>query len=119
MSVALGLVAAGGASAAERMSDTAYLSAMRCRGLAEARQLDVSAIDSVLKGQKNGRATYIGDRGKQMRREAVQDGRSTDLTRKARIDAELNGACGGFFGPAALQTAQASGGAVDPANARR
>lgn len=96
---ALSVSSASQALSAERLTDSAYLAAMRCRGLAEARQMDATALDALLKKQKSSRELYVGERGKQMRQAGIKDGRSTDLTRKARIDAELGGVCQAFLNP--------------------
>ena len=97
IAAAMGVLGAGQAAAADRLSDVAYLSAMRCRGLAEARQIDAGSLDAMLKVQKRQRATYIAERGSELRRVGVRDGRSADLSRKARVDTELSGACQAYL----------------------
>ena len=111
VTAALACLGAGQVSAAERLSDTAYLAAMRCQGLAEARQMDVSMLETTLKSQKRGRDAYIGDRAKRALQDAERDGRSENLTRKARVDAELAGMCHAYLGQgSALASTGVTGG---------
>ena len=102
---------AGQVSAAERMSDVAFLTAMRCQGLAEGRQMNAASLEASMKTQKRGRELYISDRAKRARQDGARDGGSASVGRKAQVDAELNGVCQAYLGGgAALAGAPNAGG---------
>lgn len=92
--------AAGAASAAERISDVAYLKANRCRGLAAGIEgvVNAEALNSFVKDQRLARAPYIMDRADaefdRARREAKSD------SRKERLTAELTSSCQPYLGGA-------------------
>lgn len=99
--IALAITAvAGSASAAGKMTDVDYLRANRCKGLATSIEgvVDPAALNSVIKAERGARATYIVDRGEEEFQRAKKEGRSAD--RKARLTAELTGACQAYLGDA-------------------
>ncbi|MDO9337364.1 MAG: hypothetical protein EON95_08255 [Caulobacteraceae bacterium] len=92
------LLALAGASAvsaqpAGRLSDSQFIKAARCKGLAKADGVDTKAIDLVLKTNKRGRADWIVDKAMDAQDSAVSEARRADATRKAELAAEWNGAC--------------------------
>jgi hypothetical protein len=94
-------VAAGAAqaqAASARMSDTEYLQAVRCRGLAAAQGIDTAQIDAELKTQKHGRHSYIAERASDTARAARRAAGSGSAAMKAQISAEMQGACQAYFG---------------------
>jgi hypothetical protein len=92
---ALGAVAANAQPG--RLSDTAYLEAARCVGLASSKTMNVAdakAMDAWLKEQSAGRIGYVLDKADQMKMDARRqaDGAKDPLV-KAKLDQELQGAC--------------------------
>jgi hypothetical protein len=99
---ALGLVSAATAAAAAPVSDVDYLRASRCRGIAAGIGADSTAIDAYLKGAGQSRSTIIIDRGKEEFAKAKREGRGEG---KARLSAELSGACAAYVAkPQAVAT---------------
>jgi hypothetical protein len=100
----LGLATA--AEAAERMSDMAYVKASRCKGIAVGVGQDTAALDSLLKEQGRTRESYIRQRAENEMHRARREARSED--RRARLNAELTGACAAF-GSTGAATGAAAG----------
>ena len=95
------LLALAGATAvsaqpAERLSDSQFVKAARCKGLAKADGIDVKAVDAVIKANKRGRADWIIDKAMNAQDEAQAEASRADDTRKAELIAERNGACQAF-----------------------
>ena len=90
-------VAAAPASAAERLTDVAYMTASRCAGLAEAGQVDVTAVKALLDAQRGARDLYIQDKGEEMRQDAVRESHRAKGGAKQRIAAELDGVCKSYL----------------------
>jgi hypothetical protein len=97
------LFAAGAtaASAQPKASDSQYLQASRCAGLASSANLggaDAAGIDGWLKANSEGRPTFITERAGQVRRTAqVQANRASGLE-KQQLTSELGGACASYKG---------------------
>jgi hypothetical protein len=102
ITIAASLLAAAASPAlasSQRLTDTAYLQAVRCRALAEAQGQDVAAVSAVLKAQKGGRAPYIGDRARSMSRDAEREVARAGDYGKGQIAAELSGVCAAYLSP--------------------
>lgn len=99
--IALAIAAvAGSASAAPKLTDVDYLRANRCKGLATSIEgvVDPAALNSLIKSERGARATYVVDRGEEEFQRARKEAKSQD--RKARLTAELTGACRAYLGEA-------------------
>lgn len=98
LAAATTLTGAGSAFAAERVSDLDYLRASRCKGLATTLTgvVDAEAIDAYLKSARNSRSPVVFDRAEGEFDKAKREARSED--RKARLTAELTGACQAYLG---------------------
>lgn len=96
--IAVGIAAAGSASAANRVTDVEFLKANRCKGLATTLTgvVDVSAIDAYIKSVQGARAPYVFDRADTEFDRARREARSDD--RKARLTAELTTECAAYLG---------------------
>jgi hypothetical protein len=95
--VAAGLAAAAAAGAASAASgtDTDYLRASRCKGLASGAlgQVDTAALDAYLKAEGRRRTTNVLDRGQEALDKAKREAARSNEARKAQLTAELNGPC--------------------------
>ena len=91
---ALGVATAAEAAPA-RLSDTAYMQASRCAGLASSGKLggDAAALKTMLKGQSLGREAYVLEKADDMQRAAKREADRADDVMKARLSSELNGVC--------------------------
>lgn len=80
-----------------RLSDTAYLQAARCVGLATSPRMnaaDAKTMSEWLRDQSAGRPGFVLDRADEMKREARrQADHAGDPTIKAKLDAELQSMC--------------------------
>jgi hypothetical protein len=90
---ALGLASAGTVAIAAPVSDVDYLRASRCGGIAAGIGADSSAIDAYLKAAGQSRSTTIIDRGAEEFAKAKREGKGEG---KARLSAELSGACAAY-----------------------
>ncbi|MDB5423817.1 MAG: hypothetical protein JWQ29_1233 [Phenylobacterium sp.] len=93
---AVALLAAGAASAADRVSDLDYMRASRCKGLAVSLGSDTSSLDAFLKDQGRSRQEFVLDRGTEEMNRGKREASKTDL--KARTSAELAGPCLAYTG---------------------
>ena len=84
---------AGAAFAADRLSDTDYVHAARCIGLAEASGVDTSALKSVLKAQSRGRMDFVVDRADTARRDAGRQIKKATGEDLGRLTTERDSAC--------------------------
>ncbi len=84
-----------------RLSDTAYMEAARCAGLANSAKLgstDAPSFVAILKSQSQGRDNYILDKADEMQNSAKKEANHADDFAKARLSAELTGACASLKG---------------------
>lgn len=90
------VLAAGSATAADRVSDVDYLRASRCRGLAAGLGADTTALDTFVKVQGRSRDQFVHQRGEEEaargKRDAKRAGRTAEAT------SELGGPCQAFKG---------------------
>jgi len=89
-------VAATAAFASEgRLSDSQFIKAARCAGLAGA---DAEKFDALIKANKRGRADFVVDKAMTAKSEAARASRSGREGGKSEIAAELAGACATLVG---------------------
>lgn len=94
IAAAVSLASAGLAFAAsDRVTDSQYLAAARCSGLAEGSGQSSDAFDAFLKSQAKGRSGAIADRADVARDKARHAARIANETQKATFAQELRGAC--------------------------
>jgi hypothetical protein len=105
ISTGLLIIAAAGAAATSAMaqpaaSDSQFLQASRCAGLAASANLggDAAGIDGWLKANSEGRPAYVIERADQIRATAkIKANRAAGLE-KDHLAAELGGACATYKG---------------------
>ena len=95
---AVALLAAGSASASDRVSDLDYMKASRCKGLATGLGADSTGLDAFLKAQSRSRSVVVIDRGEKEMMRGKREASKADL--KDRLSAELSGPCLAYSGPA-------------------
>ena len=103
---AVALLAAGAASAGERVSDVDYMKAARCKGIATSLGSDTAGLDAFLKEQGRSRVSYVLDRGQEEMSRGKREAAKTEL--KDRTGAELSGPCGAYMGPSKTMAAAGS-----------
>lgn len=84
------MLALAGASAvsaqpAERLSDSQFIKASRCKGVAKAQGGDTKGVDQLLKVNRQGRADFIVDRATSAQDKAQSDFKRADDTGKAQL----------------------------------
>lgn len=94
-------VSAPAFAAQQRLTDSAYLQAVRCQALAESQGADVTAISAMLKAQKGGRDNFIRERAKSVARDAEREAGNAGDYRQSRIAGELSGVCAAYMNPTA------------------
>lgn len=85
-----GLTATAAFAAEGRLSDSQFIKAARCAGLAGA---DAGKFDALVKANKRGRADFVLDKAMTARSDAARAARSAREGGKAEIAAELAGPC--------------------------
>ncbi len=95
---AAGLLAAGTAAAADRVTDLDYLKASRCKGLATGLGSETAGFDTFLKEQGRSRSVIVIDRGDNEVTRGKREASRTDA--KDRLAAELSGPCLAYTGSA-------------------
>lgn len=95
--------AAGGALAGpvKRISDSDYLKANRCLGLASATELGAPNPDpfkALVKAQSVGRNEVIASRGKTILGKSLKEPRNSNEERRAVLRSELEGSCAALLG---------------------
>lgn len=96
MVAAAALGASTASAKTERLTDVAYIQAARCVGLATSKamsQPDGEAMKAWLDAQGRGRQTFIVAKGEETQRQARRDADRADEFQKAKLSAELSGAC--------------------------
>jgi hypothetical protein len=95
--IAMAALGATAASAApSHLSDSAYLQAARCVGLASSGKLAVSdgkQMAAWLRSQSGGRPPFILDKADQLERQAKREAAHAGDSAKVSLNAELQGAC--------------------------
>lgn len=96
--IALSLTA-GAAAAADRMSDSDFLKASRCRGIAEGMNIDTASVKDLLKQQGSTRIEYVQQKGKDEIARGKRDTKRDVL--RPQLTAELSGECATYLGAGA------------------
>ena len=89
------------ASAGERISDSDYIRASRCRGLAGSEALgpvETGSLDAFLKDAGRARSEAVRELASQAQQRAAREAKSPE--RKAQLQGELAGACLAYLKPA-------------------
>ena len=94
------IAGASAASAQPKVSDSQFLQASRCAGLASSANLGGAAagIDGWLKANSDGRPEFVTERAAQMRRTALSQGNRAKGLEKQQLSSELESACATFKG---------------------
>lgn len=113
--IAAGTLAAALAPAAfaapAHLSDSQYLSAVRCRALIASPNLgkgDTHALDNLLQRESLGRVPAVADRADETRADASRDANHAGVQEKAQLIAERDGACQAFTSGATTTAAGAA-----------
>jgi len=88
--------AAASASASPIKSDTDFLRASRCKGIAMGLGVDATSLDSLLKAESRARQEAVMSMAKDETERAQRQAR--DLNRKDKLAAELAGPCTAYMG---------------------
>jgi Spy/CpxP family protein refolding chaperone len=75
------------------LSDSDFMTASRCAGLAQGLKLDTAHIESLLKVQAASRLDYIADRADTLRSDEARKASHATGAARSAIDAELAGRC--------------------------
>jgi len=112
IALAVTALAAGSASAAEKVSDVDFLKANRCKGLATSIDgvVDPASLDSFIKAERGARNPYIIERAGEEFQRAKKEAKAAD--RKERLTAELTGGCQAYLGGGTSMAKQATGAAA-------
>lgn len=84
------------ASASDRVSDSEYLKAARCTGLAQGANQGAQGFEAYLKAQGKGRQSAIADRAERIRDKARHAASIANDTQKGVFSEELSGACAAY-----------------------
>jgi len=100
------MLAAGAASASDKVTDVDFLKANRCKGLATTLTgvVDVNSLDSFIKAERGARAPYVIERAGEEFAKAKKEAKGED--RKDRLTAELTGGCQAYLAPASSMAKQ-------------
>lgn len=90
------LASAGFANAADKITDSQFLAAARCTGLAEGSGQSAEGFQTYLKAQSKGRTGNIYDRADKLRAQARHSAKIADATQKGVYAQELSGACAAY-----------------------
>jgi hypothetical protein len=92
--VVAGLGWAGAAAAQDQVSDTAFLKANRCKGIAAGLGADATPFKAYLKNQSRSRADMIINKANGEAGQASRE--AADPANKERLTAELSGPCSAY-----------------------
>jgi len=90
------LVSAGVAFADTRISDSQYLAAARCTGLAQGAGESAEAFESFYKAQSKRRPTFISEQAEKARDKARHSAKIANDTQRGVYAQELAGACAAY-----------------------
>jgi hypothetical protein len=93
---ALGFASAGAAFAQDQVSDTAFMQANRCKGLALGLGMDAAGLKTFVRQQSRSRADMIIYRGQGLASQAQRE--AADPAKKEKLAAEYTSACAAFGG---------------------
>jgi hypothetical protein len=84
------------ALAADRLTDSQFLKASRCLGLAQSKALgevDTTGLEALIKAESRNRPPALTDRAADSRTNALREGRRTQSDRRDGLVAEWEGPC--------------------------
>ncbi|GGL26490.1 MULTISPECIES: hypothetical protein [Caulobacter] len=108
IAAAVALSALAGAAQAAEVSNTQFLQAARCRGLAASEglgKLDTAGIDAFLKQETGARELPVRVSANNKISGAQKEGDKADGAKKEKLLAERSGACSAWLGGAATGAA--------------
>src|SRR5665213_2149938 len=88
-------------AAPAHLTDSQYLTAVRCQALIASPALgrgDTDAVDTLIKAERQGRDPAVFDRADEMRADAVRQAGHAGPTEKAQLIAERAGVCQAYGG---------------------
>ena len=88
-----GLTATAAFAAEGRLSDSQFIKAARCAGLAAEADAEAAKFNALVKANKRGRADFVVDKAMTAKADAARAARSAREGGKAEIAAELAGPC--------------------------
>lgn len=101
MMVAVGVMAVvtpASAAGAAYLSDTEYLAAARCAGIAQGLGADASPYAKVLDDQDAGRQGFVASLAASRREDATREARNAGPDSRGHLAAELGGVCHAIAG---------------------
>ncbi len=90
------LASATFAFAADKITDSQYLVAARCTGLAQGANQGAEGFEAYLKAQGKGRQSAVADRAERIRDKARHAARIANDTQKGVFTQELTSACAAY-----------------------
>jgi len=88
-----GLTATAAFAAEGRLSDSQFIKAARCAGLASGADAEAAKFNALVKANKRGRADFVVDKAMAAKSDGARAARSTREGGQAGIAAELAGPC--------------------------
>lgn len=88
-----GLTATAAFAAEGRLSDSQFIKAARCAGLASGADAEAAKFNAPVKANKRGRADFVVDKAMAAKSDGARAARSTREGGQAGIAAELAGPC--------------------------
>ena len=80
------------------LTDSRYIGAARCAGLAKGLGSDATGFDKVVSDQEGARSNYIVDTAQQAREDAERAAKTAGPDRKAQLAAERDNSCKAYLG---------------------
>ena len=88
---------AGAATAADSMSDVAFIAASRCEGLAQGAKIDAAALKKMLINQEGARSQYVLDKANEVRDDAKRQASHAQGYAAQTVNDELHGPCAAYL----------------------
>ncbi|THD78503.1 MAG: hypothetical protein E7812_10935 [Phenylobacterium sp.] len=104
---ALTLASAGAAAAQDQVSDQAFMTANRCKGLAMGLGVDATTVRTFIKQQSRSRPDVLIYRGQGLTSQAMHE--ASDPVKKPQLTAELSTSCAAFMGGGGGDSTAATG----------
>jgi len=92
-----GAAFAGAASAADPMSDVAFIAASRCEGLAQGVKIDTAALKKMLVNEEGARSQYVLDKASEVRDDAKRQASHAQGYQMQAVNDELHGPCSAYL----------------------
>ena len=96
LAAAVTLASAGLAFAQDRITDSQYLAAARCTGLAQGAGESAEAFENFYKAQSKRRPTFISEQAEKARDKARHSAKIANETQRGVFTQELAGACAAY-----------------------